>query len=151
MIKLGFTLHIIVCFVFSPTKCNDEAGIIRAGMKSGLIIVCVAVGRGARSVDQVDVLGPLYDSLSTLLRRDWRSWTAKRESRLDLFVTSVTVWRWVIPLLAWSQAHCSSSVLDDSQVTDVVFPSWALVKGHITMGYNAGASLIEKTRNKKQI
>lgn len=111
-------------------------------MKSGLVIISVAVGAGAVLVDQLDELCVDDCAISALLRRDGRGGTAEMEAGVVGLGVAQAVGRREVPLFARSQTLHGLSVLDDAEVTDVVLSRGARAQSHRAGGRHAGTLLL---------
>jgi hypothetical protein len=121
---------------------NDvEAGAGWAVVETCFVIIRVGVCRWAITVHQSNVIG-INDSTSTaFIRPDWWSRAAEVGSRIYFFVKSKSEWRWVVPSLAWRQAHDGTTISVHLQVSDVTFITWAGFKMQVTVSSTASALL----------
>jgi len=99
-------------------------------MKTGFVIVRVAVSGWALTMDEVYVLSTDDFANAALIGPDWWSWAAELHSRLFHLVTTMSEGGWIVPLLARSQTLDGSSILDDTEVANVILIGWTRVKGH---------------------
>ena len=109
--------------MFSLAERDLEVDVVRAVVKTCLIVVGVRVGGGALTMDEVDVLRADQQPSTTLLWPDGWGGAAELDARLLHLVTTHAKGRGVIPLLAPRQTLHRSSVLYHAEVTDITLSS----------------------------
>lgn len=123
------------------TESDVKASICGAIVETSFIVVSVRVGGGAIAMDKLNVLSLNNGTGTALLGRDWGSWAAVVVSWVCLLIASESEWAWIVPTLAWRQAHCCFAIFHDSQVTDVIFAARTRVKTQVAVGGSARSLL----------
>lgn len=108
-------------FFWLTAEGHFKTDIVGAIVEPSFVIICVTVSSRALLVNQVHVFGVDDRPTAALFWGNWWCWAAEVKTRVLALWLALTVrWR-VVPFLAWGQALNGLSVLDHSQITDVVF------------------------------
>lgn len=123
---------------------DSKVNVVRAIVETGLVVVGIAVSGGAIPVNKIDILSIDNRSSSALLRGDGRSRAAVVKTRVVGLRVAKTKGRREVPPLARRKALDDASVLNDTEITYVVFAGRAPIQtdsasgGHARTLLNAG-------------